>query len=65
MSQQAKVPSHTTISATITRADGTIEEVGVVAATYDNPLRQWWWDHVGAPRSERRIRRANESARSK
>lgn len=42
--------------ATITRADGTVQNVGQIAGTYSNPLRQLWWDFVGQRRSNRRIK---------
>lgn len=55
----AQAPHSATISATITRADGTVEHVGVVAAGFNNPVKQWWWDNVGRRLSERRIKRIN------
>jgi hypothetical protein len=58
----APAPHSATISAVITRADGTVEHVGVIAAGYDNPLKQWWWDHVGRRLSERRIHQINQRA---
>lgn len=38
---QVKGASAATISATIKRADGTIEELGVIAYWHQNPLRRW------------------------
>jgi hypothetical protein len=32
-----------TISAVITRADGSVEQLGVVAYWHKNPLRRWAW----------------------
>lgn len=32
-----------TISAVITRADGTVEDLGVIAYWHRNPLRRWAW----------------------
>lgn len=58
-----RIPHSATITATIIRADGTVEHVGVVAAGYDNPVKQLWWDHVGRRLSERRIRKTNEKVR--
>jgi hypothetical protein len=48
-----------TLHMVVTRADGTVEDLGVVAAQYKNPLRQLWWEVVGARLSARRIKRAN------
>jgi len=31
------------IEAIITRADGSVEIVGVVSYWHKNPLRRWWW----------------------
>lgn len=31
------------ISATVTRADGTVEHLGVVSYWHRNPLRRWAW----------------------
>lgn len=54
-----KTPHTATFSAVITRADGTVEDVGLVAAGYENPIRQFWWDHVGQKLTKRRIRNIN------
>lgn len=32
-----------TISATVTRADGTVENLGVVSYWHRNPIRRLWW----------------------
>ncbi len=32
-----------TIEATIVRADGSVEHVGIVSYWHRNPLRRWWW----------------------
>jgi hypothetical protein len=39
------------ISAIVTRADGTVEDHGVIAYHHKNPLRRWAW------RLRRRLRR--------
>lgn len=36
-----------------------VTHLGVVAATYRNPLRQAWWTLAGRHLADRRIRRAN------
>lgn len=53
-------PRRQTLSAVVTRADGTVIDVGVVAAAYRNPFKQLWWRLVGLPAANRRIRRANK-----
>lgn len=63
MEQKTQAPHTATISAVVIRADGTREEVGVIAAGYDNPLKQLWWDHIGRRLSERRIRKINQKVR--
>lgn len=39
-----------------------VADLGVVSATYSNPLRQWWWTLAGKPWADMRIRRANRRA---
>lgn len=31
------------VSAVITRADGTVEDLGVISYWHKNPLRRLWW----------------------
>ena len=50
------------LSAVIIRADGTVEDVGVISASYSNPLRQMWWETVGRRLAARRTARANRNA---
>lgn len=33
-----------TLSLVITRADGTVEDLGVVAYWHRNPLKRFWWN---------------------
>ena len=33
-----------TIEAVVIRADGTVEDRGVVSYWHKNPLRRWWWN---------------------
>jgi hypothetical protein len=61
----AAAPHSATISAVITRADGTVEQVGLLAAGYSNPIKQLWWDVVGSRLSTRRINKINKSAKGK
>lgn len=39
-----------------------VTELGVVSATYRNPLKQFWWAAVGQRLAHRRIERANRRA---
>ncbi|MFJ4787576.1 hypothetical protein [Streptomyces sp. NPDC088794] len=43
----------------ITRADGRVEDHGVVAAHYASPWRSAWWQIVGRPLANLRIARSN------
>jgi hypothetical protein len=36
-------PKETTIRAVITRADGTVEDLGVIAYYHKNPLMRFFW----------------------
>jgi hypothetical protein len=63
MKQTVVVQPNTTVGAVITRADGTVIDLGKVAASYRNPLRQAWWDHVGLRLANRRIHKANRGVR--
>jgi hypothetical protein len=49
----------------ITRADGTVEDHGIVAAHYSNPLRALWWKTVGKPMADCRIALSNRRHRMK
>lgn len=53
------------LSAVVTRANGTVVDLGVIERNYPDPLRQWWWDQVGRPHVVRRIRRFNESQKGR
>ena len=46
----------------ITRADGTVTDLGRVDYWHRNPLRRAAWRLWGLPRSRRRIRAANRDA---
>lgn len=54
-------PSFGTTSAVITRADGTVVDVGVIAAHYRSPWRRLWWRLWGLPAVNRRIKRINRA----
>lgn len=63
MRHRAQQPTEVTLRAVITRADGTVEDLGQIGGEYRNPLRRTWWRLIGQPAAERRIRRANDRAR--
>ncbi|MFI5814837.1 hypothetical protein ACIA7S_28260 [Streptomyces sp. NPDC051643] len=46
----------------ITRADGSIVNLGRGAYWHRNPLRRAWWRIWGLPRFNRRVRAANRDA---
>jgi hypothetical protein len=41
--QVAKGIGSAQVSAIITRADGTVEDLGVISYWHRNPLRRLWW----------------------
>ena len=49
-------------SLVITRADGSVLNLGRVDYWHRNPLRRAWWRMWGLPRSRRRIAAANRDA---
>ncbi|MFJ8006088.1 hypothetical protein [Streptomyces fagopyri] len=49
----------------VRRADGTVEDHGVVAAEYSSRWRQAWWQLVGRHRAARRIARSNRRHRGR
>lgn len=55
----AQSVSEATLTAVITRADGTVEHVGMLGAQYRSRRRQLWWDLVGRRQTDRRIRQIN------
>ncbi|MFJ5217185.1 hypothetical protein ACIP98_20985 [Streptomyces sp. NPDC088354] len=61
---RADVPLSTELHMVITRADGTVEDQGVVSAQYRNPVRQAWWQLVGRRLANRRIARSNRRRRT-
>lgn len=65
MPHNAEAQPNGEFRAVINRADGRTTDLGVIAATYRNPVKQWWWQHWGRPRAHRRIARANREAHLK
>lgn len=35
--------TESSLSAVVTRADGTVEDLGVISYYHRNPLKRWWW----------------------
>ena len=62
MPHSANADSDGEFRAVITRADGSVEDLGVVAATYKSPVKRLWWRMWGKPHADRRIDRANRTA---
>lgn len=62
---RADVPHSSELRMVITRADGTVEDHGIVAAHYSNPLRALWWKTVGKPMADCRIALSNRRHRMK
>lgn len=60
---RADVPHSSELRMVITRADGTVEDHGVVAAHYTSSWRAAWWQVVGRPLANRRIARSNRRRR--
>lgn len=46
-----------TVSARVIRADGTVEDLGVIAAYHRNPLRRWWMQRQIRKREHQQGRR--------
>ena len=61
---QTEPKANVELSARIIRADGTVEELGIIAAHHDSRWKQWRWDHIGKPLADARIRRANRRAQA-
>ncbi|MEV6833491.1 hypothetical protein AB0N17_03000 [Streptomyces sp. NPDC051133] len=66
MTEPPAKASHRTVRTefVITRADGTLVNLGVGAYWHRNPLRRAWWRLWGQPRFTRRARAANRAARA-
>ena len=61
MSEKTQSVSETSCSHIITKADGTVVDLGVVSYWSKNPLKRLRWRLIGKPRADRRIRRFNAS----
>lgn len=60
----ADAPHSSELRMIVRRADGTVEDHGVVAAHYSNPVQALWWHLVGRPLANRRIARSNRRRRA-
>lgn len=47
-----------------TRVDGTQVDLGVVSADYEDPVRRLWWQLIGKPLADRRIRAENRRSQA-
>lgn len=58
---EAEAYSTAEIRAVVIRADGTREDLGLIAAAYpDQPAKNLWWRLIGKPLADARIRRTNK-----
>lgn len=55
-------PRVVAVEAIITRADGTVHDLGAIVRNDPRPLRQFWWRLVGRRLAARRIAAANRYA---
>lgn len=56
-------PSEIEISAVIHRVDGTVIDLGIIDAHYEDAAKQAEWEKNGLPEANRRIRKANRQSR--
>jgi hypothetical protein len=61
--QHASTRHTVEIGMVITRADGTVTDLGTVSAHYATPLKRAGWRLVGRRRANARIRTANRRSR--
>lgn len=45
MSDEAQVAQQLTCEAKIIRANGDVEDLGVIGFYHHNPIRMWLWEH--------------------
>lgn len=58
---EVEAPTFVEIHAKVIRADGTVDDLGIVNASYKSPWRQAYWRCVRKPLVDRRIRQANKN----
>lgn len=51
--QVAKGVVSAEVSAVVTRADGTVQDLGIVSYWHKNPFRRWWVRHFKVWKGER------------
>jgi hypothetical protein len=61
VAEQSKQVSETVLRHVVTRADGSVHDLGVVSYWSKNPLKMFRWKLVGEPAAKRRIRKFNAS----
>ena len=61
MTSSARNVSETSLSHVVTKADGTVVDLGVCSYWSRNPLKMARWKVWGQPRANRRIARFNAS----
>ena len=59
MAETAEQPTSMELHVVVTRADGTVHDLGVVSATYRTPWRRTWWHLIGRHTARHRITKAN------
>lgn len=58
-----KIHNQGVISAVVTRADGTVVNLGVISAQYSSPMKNVWWQLFGRKIAHLRIQSFNRSNR--
>jgi hypothetical protein len=58
--EKALTESAVEVRMQIIRADGTVQDMGLVSASYRNPVRQFVWQRVLKPLADRRIKLTNQ-----
>lgn len=61
---EAEARADVRLRAVITRADGTVQDLGLIGHQSRRLHRRLWWWCIGRLLAERRIRRANRTVRS-
>lgn len=60
---EIKQPSEIQVFATVIRANGTVEDLGLIDARYEDEAKQLKWLAFDKPLADERIRLANQHAR--
>ena len=59
VTERTQAVSETSLSHVVTRADGTVMNLGVVSYWSKNPAKRLRWRLIGKPAADRRIRKFN------